>query len=282
MCFNARNTSGIKISQKELVDTEMEITFQEFGIALKQLKNSKCPGLDGLPCDFYKVFFAKIGQLMFDVLITSLKDGILWDSALRGVINLIPKQNKDVRWLKNLRPITLLNTDYKIIEKILANRIKPTLDNLIHSNQKGFMKNRWILANIRKILDLTQKMDQNDREGLVLSIDFMKCFDKIEFQAIFKSLEYFGFGENLRRWTEILYTGFNVCVQNNGYFSKPISIKRSVHQGGCCSTYYFLLCAEVLAIELRQNQKIRGILVDQLEYLLGQYADDLDCYMNND
>ena len=122
-----------------------------------------------------------------------------------------------------MKPITLLNSDYKVIEKVLANRIKPTLDHLIHNDQKGFMKDRRISANIRKVLDLVERLD--NQEGLILSVDFRKCFDMIEFEAIFKSLEFFGFGANMVKWSRTLYKNFMVCVQNNGFFSNKINIE---------------------------------------------------------
>ena len=112
------------------------------------------------------------------------------------------------------------------------------------------MKARRITASIRKILDIMNKLEQQGREGWVLSVDFQKCFDMIDFEAIFKSMSFFSFGENMLKWTKVLYTDFTCCVQNNGFFSRPICIERSVHQGGPCSTYYFLLCAEVLALQL--------------------------------
>ena len=78
----------------------------------------------------------------------------LFVTASRGILNLIPKQNKDSRKLANLRPITLLNTDYKIIEKALANRLIPMFEDIIHTDQKGFLPGRKITHNIRKIMDL--------------------------------------------------------------------------------------------------------------------------------
>ena len=83
----------------------------------------------------------------------------------QGVLNLIPKQDKDTRILKNLRPITLLNVDYKVIEKVIANRFKSILDHLIHIDQKGFMENRKITSNIRKMCDLITYAEINDLEA---------------------------------------------------------------------------------------------------------------------
>ena len=70
--------------------------------------------------------------------------GQLHDSALEGLITLIPKKGRDSRYIQNMRPITLLNVDYKLVEKVLANRIKPVLSHIIHPNQKGFLPKRHI------------------------------------------------------------------------------------------------------------------------------------------
>ena len=79
-------------------------------------------------------------------------------------------------------------------------------------------------------------------------------------------------------WTKILYTGFQVNTQNNGYFSKRINIERGIHQGGPCSSMFFLVCAELMAILIKQNQEIKGIPVREMLNILGQYADDADIY----
>ena len=84
------------------------------------------------------------------------------------------------------------------------------------------------------------------------------------------------------RWTDILYTNFYAKIQNNGNFSEKFPIERSVHQGGCASTMYFLICAEVLALELKRNTKIKGIPVQEMINLLGHFADDMDIYLLND
>ena len=136
-----------------------------------------------------------------------MNDGNIHDTALRGIINLIPKPGKDTRILKNLRPITLLCTDYKLMEKILANRMKPALEEIINEQQKGFLKNRRISSNICKILDVMYKMESDSTEAAILSLDFMKCFDMIKFDCIFKSLEFFGFGPLVQMvsWAKVLY-----------------------------------------------------------------------------
>ena len=199
-------------------------------------------------------------------------------SARKGILNLIPKANKDTRFVKNLRPITLLNTDYKIIEKAIANKIIPALEDIIHKDQRGFMKNRRISVNIRKFLDIMHMAEKEDLEAVVMSLDFVKCFDKCSFLILHGSLEFFQFGSIVKEWTKVLYDNFTVKVQNNGHFSSSIPIKKGVHQGGCCSSIYFLVIAEILALSIRANEEIEGISFKDIRNLLNQFADDMDIF----
>ena len=80
----------------------------------------------------------------------------------------------------------------------------------------------------------------------------------------------------------MIYTDYTVRVQNNGYFSDPINKKQGLHQGGPCSSLYFLVIAEVLAILIKQNKEIKGIEINEILNLLNQFADDLDIFSTAD
>ena len=100
---------------------ERNLSLEEIGGALKELKNGKLPGNDGFTTDFYKFFWIKIKTEVLNSLMYA--DQIeLSTEQKRGVINLIPKKQKDNRYLKNWKPISLLNNDYKILTKALATR----------------------------------------------------------------------------------------------------------------------------------------------------------------
>ena len=184
----------------------------------------------------------------------------------------------EIRYVKNLRPITLLNTDYKVIEKAVANKMIPALEHIIHNDQRGFMKDRRISVNIRKMLDIMYLAEKQDLEAVVLSLDFVKCFDKCSFSILHGSLDFFQFGEIVRKWTQVLYNNFSVKIQNNGNFSDVIPIRKGVHQGGCCSSIYFLVIAEILALALRSNENIEGITFKDIQNILNQFADDMDIF----
>ena len=277
--FNLENTANIYVPKGCAQNMNEAFSKYEISNALKGLNNNKMPGEDGIPPDFYKVFFLQLGDPMYEMINAAYESKKLPDSICTGIINLIPKVGRDKRKLSNLRAITLLNGDYKVVEKAIANRLQPVLEDfLISSDQKGFMRNRRISVNIRKVLDIMHYMETQQLEGIILSLDFMKCFDKIEKSAILGSLRYFGFCDYLIEWTEIIYNTFSAKVQNNGYFSPRFPIEKGVHQGGCASTMFFLICAEVLALELKGNPDIQGIFINGCENLLDQFADDMDIF----
>ena len=276
--FDMKNTSGIKVPKEIKQAQNQQIEIKEIEAAIKEMNNNKTPGFDGIPVDFYKVFWTSVKEPFMAMVNDAYEQQSLHSTAREGILNLIPKPKKDSRYIKNLRPITLLNTDYKIIEKVIANKMIPALKHIIHQDQRGFMQDRRISVNIRKMLDIMHQVQKEDIEAVILSLDFVKCFDKCSFTILHGSLDYFEFGDIIKEWTKILYKDFTVKIQNNGFFSESIPIKKGVHQGGCCSSVYFLVIAEILAISLRANQDITGISIAQLRNLLNQFADDMDIF----
>ena len=120
---------------------------------LKNTAKDKAPGEDGLPSEFYKVFWIDIKSYLIKSYQHSYSTGMLSITQRRGIISLIPKQ-KDPLNLKNWRPLSLLNQDYKLLAKLIAERIKPHLKKLINIDQTGFIKGRYIGQNITNIIDI--------------------------------------------------------------------------------------------------------------------------------
>jgi hypothetical protein len=94
--------------------------------------------------------------------------------------------------------------------------------------------------------------------GILLLIDFEKAFDSLDWNFINRTLKYFNFGENIRKWVNIFYKNIKSCVINNGHCSERFSLGRGVRQGDPLSPYLFLLAAEILASSIT-NQNIKGI-----------------------
>ena len=274
--FNIRNETNVYLSTDNIEICGVPFTKTDVANAVKEQKNGKTPGDDGLPAEFYKVYWQKLAPHFLCLMETCLEENSLPQSTRNGTLNLIPKPGKDSRLLKNLRPITLLNVDYKIIEKTIAAKLDRVLPEIINRDQSGFMAGRRIATSIRKVYDLLEFTKWREEDIVLMNLDFVKCFDKISFDCIINSLRYFNFPEYIVNWVNLLYSEFSVRIQNNGYFTDKIAIEKSVHQGGCCSVQLFLVCAEIIAIELRQCRDIRGLNIGELIYLLNQYADDMN------
>ena len=122
------------------------------------------------------------------------------------IITCIPKENKLKQFLKNWRPLTLLDTVYKIASGAIANRIKSVIDKLIDKDQTGFIKGRYIGENTRLVYDLMKHTEQKNIPGLLLLIDFKKAFDSLSWSFIQKALMFLNFGYSLRRWIHTFYS----------------------------------------------------------------------------
>ncbi len=276
--FNIQNDNNPSISDRDKVLMDRDISIDDLKHALKCMPNNKTPGCDGLPADFYKVFWNRIKETLHEALVHSYLTRELHISARRGIITLIPKKYKDINFIKNWRPLTLLNCDYKILAKALANRLKLQLENLINRDQSGFLRGRFIGENIRLILDTLEFTEEEDIPALLISLDYEKCFDRLEWSAIVGALRYFNFGENFIRWVTLLYNNCESCTTNNGYASEWFKPSRGVRQGCPLSPYLFVICAEIFANLVRNNDNIKGIKVQGKEIKLSQYADDTNIF----
>ena len=271
------NLPALSENQRTLIDRPL--TKQDFLNSLKLLKNAKCPGSDGLTAEFYKFFWTDIGDCVTESLLYSTEVGYLSTEQKRGVISLIPKKGKNRLLLGNWRPISLLNTDYKIYTKTLAERIKPHLPNIINKDQNGFVSSRYIGTNIRTVEDVISFCSMKGLSGMVMAIDFEKAFDKLRWDFIFKALESFGFGNTYISWVRLLYRDVVACVTNNGYTSDWFKLTCGTRQGCCLSPFLFVVAVELLAHSIRMNINIEGVKVGNSETKISQFADDTTCFL---
>ena len=239
------------------------------------MKNNKSPGSDGITTEFHKIFWNDIQKFYIDSLNHSYQCGALTELQNQSIISLIPKSDKDTSILGNWRPISLLNVDYKIATKTIANRLKKVLPKLIHDSQTGFRKGRNINENIRTILEVLDYVEEKDIPGLIFFFsDFEKAFDSINHDYLFKSLKHFNFSEDFIKLIKLFYSNARSCVTNNGFLSPFFSIQRGVRQGCPLSPYLFVLCIELLTNQIRKNENISGINICGFELKNACYADD--------
>ena len=218
--FTLTNSTDTKFMQCDFDMLEAEPSFDEYREALFSMKKDKSPGLDGLTAEFYQAFWDKIG-ILYCAAIKYAKNTAkkLHLSGRRGLISLIPKKSKDPGLLKNWRPLTMLSLDYKILAKTLATRLKQVLPYLISLDQTGFMEGRQITSTICKTMEIIQYCNKNNEKGYIVNLDYEKAFDKLEYQAIYGSLRYFGIGDEFCEYVSLLLEEFQSCTTNNSFLS---------------------------------------------------------------
>ena len=263
-----------KLSEEEAVLLEGKITLKEASKTLQKMKANKSPGSDGFSTEFFKVFWKYLGVFVVRSINYAYDNDNMSITQRHGIITLLPKGDKPRQFLRNWRPITLLNTIYKIASGTIATRIKNFLDKLINSDQTGFISNRYIGENIRLIYDIMQYTEEKDIPGLLLLIDFEKAFDTVSWNFIQKTLTYFNFGPDIHKWVKLFYNNSTSAINQGGNLSETFNIQRGCRQGDPLSPYIFLLCAEILAIKIRKNKKIKGITINDNENKISQLADD--------
>ena len=260
---------------------DQEIDIEECFKALMKMKGEKSPGTDGLTVEFYKYFWQIIKHLVFNSIKAAFINKQLSSEQKRGVLRLIPKKGKDLTSIKNWRPISLLNTDYKLLTHILSNRLQEVLPSVISLDQSGYLKDRNISINIRSIFDIIDKIKRDNTSGILAFLDFEKAFDKLDWIFIQNTLKAFGFGQVFKKWINIIYTDIESCIINNGSTSKYFSLKSGIRQGCPISALLFILAVELLAINLRNNKDIHGFNIGFLSFSITQLADDTTLFLRD-
>ena len=122
------------------------------------------------------MFWNTIKQYYVNSINYSYKNGHRTELQKQAIITLIPKPNKETTLLENWRPISLLNTDYKIATKVIGNRVKQVLPSIINDSQTGFIKGRYIGENIRLLFDIIDNAEEQNESGMLFFTDFEKNF----------------------------------------------------------------------------------------------------------
>ena len=151
--------------------------------------------------------------------------------------------------LENWRPISLVNVDVKIGSKAIAT----VLPHIIHFDQNAFVKGRTIFDAAHTIGDVMDFTKMRYYQGITTAIDFEKAFDSLNWNFLFKSLEFFGFGESFLGWIKMFYKNISSCVINNGFSTPSFNLKRGVWQGDPLLPSLFIIVLELLALSIRNN-----------------------------
>ena len=205
------------------------------------MKNAKSPGPDGFSIEIYKKFGGLLAPYLGKLYTQSYDDGVLPQTLTEATIILLPKKGKDLEEVGSYRPISLLNTDQKILAKTMARRLNAFMGKLVHPDQTGFIPNRNSFHNFRRLLNIMHSPRLPKKDLIILTLDAEKAFDRVEWPYLFAVLQKFNCGEKFVSWTKLLYNGPCARILTNRTLSTPFQLGRGTRQGCPLSPLLFAL-----------------------------------------
>lgn len=275
-----------RLSRQAYAELEKIYSVEEIEKALDKCKIRSSPGPDGLPFDFYSKTWLVTGPIL-----TSIANHVAETDPAQlpqkvAHIHLIHKQG-DHDQMSNKRPISLINTDERILSKAFNRRLAYKLKDIVAPTQTGFIPGRWIgtnIANMQAIFD-TSPTRARPLDGLVAVMDFEKAYDRIAHRYLERILLHVGFGRRAIRSYMSTYSNQTAQIFLNGWLSTPFNVRSGVRQGDPLAPSLFAIAIEGFACAIRHRVKgmepclKRSMTEPTIKEML--FADDAACALED-
>ncbi len=276
------DTEGPKLPLQEAAAIDsLDVSPSEVERALQQQKPGKAPGWDGIPGDLYRHFRGTVAPMLARLYTAIGSTQQLPAGFHRGVISTIYKERGDLTSPGNYRPITLLCSDYRVLAKVLANRLNPALGSTISLEQSAFLHKRLIGANIHFLRILPHLLRNQQRSAVVAFLDFSKAYDTIHRPFLLAAMQTMGVGQGFLAWTRLLLSDTHSVANVNGYLSDPVPIRAGVRQGCPLAPLLYLFVAQALLCWLKHHRVgVHLLPTDPSPCTAVQFADDTEVPLN--
>lgn len=206
----------------------------------------KCLGPDGNPIKFYKENWLTVGPLVHASLVDCIAEEHFLPFFTKGAIVLLKKKN-DQRQLGNKRPITLLNSVYKIGAKAMQRCLSPILQKIIFPQQSAFLPGQNIQHNLLMVSEMLHQATVSGEEYILLKLDVCKAFDRLEWPFILASVEKAGLAGTLSAFLRAGFSSASSAIVLNGRPMETFRLSRSVWQGCPLYPLVFIVAFDVLS-----------------------------------
>ncbi|GKC44506.1 putative RNA-directed DNA polymerase [Tanacetum coccineum] len=266
------------ISQNQKEELEGVFSEDEVWNAIKGCGSNKAPGPDGFNFGFIKKCWGVIKADLLKALEWFWETCSISKGCNPSFVTLIPKTQNPIG-LSDYRPISLIGCFYKILAKILAERIKKVIGGLIGDEQNAFIKGRFILDGSLIANEAFDFLKKKKKRAFLLKIDFEKAYDSVNWKFITDTMGQMGFGDKWCKWVEACLNSATVSVLVNGSPTNEFIMERGVRQGDPLSPFLFLIAAEGLNVTLNEAVSrgiFKGVKIghDDIPVSHLQYADD--------
>ena len=288
-----------KISKEQKSMLKQKTSREEIEIALKNTANGTSPGIDGIPYELYKEIIKKEKKKESGVDVIGILHDVINDIEINGIEEMTTESKKeneftdglmfllfkknDKRKIENYRPITLLNTDYKIYTKTIANRLANVAVTIVHEDQAGFIPGRSLYDHTKTTQMVIEYCEVEEKDGCIIALDQEKAYDKIDHEYLWIILRKYGFPTVFIERIMELYRDTKKAIMINGIVTRKYKVDRGVHQGDPMSCLLYDLAIEPLAEALRKSE-LRGIEVNKNidRLIVNLFADDTLVYLSKE
>ncbi|GKV01676.1 hypothetical protein SLEP1_g14215 [Rubroshorea leprosula] len=255
-----------------------EFSEEEIYEAIQCCNGNKSPSPDGFNFAFIKNMWPILKEDIVAFAKEFWANGKLVKRSNASFIVLFPKK-ENPQGLGEFRPISLIGCMYKIISKILANRLSKVLPSIINLNQSAFIGGRQIANGIVVANEVIHEAKRRKRSTLIFKADFEKAYDSVNWEFFNRMMEKFGFCRKWRMWIRECLSTATVSVLVNGSPTEEFHMKKGLRQGDPLAPFLFLLVAEALnglILKAKEENLYKGTVVgaEEMEITHLQFADD--------
>ncbi|GJT85373.1 RNA-directed DNA polymerase, eukaryota, reverse transcriptase zinc-binding domain protein [Tanacetum coccineum] len=261
------------------VDLEKYVSLEELKRAVWDCGMDKSPGPDGFTFGFYRRYWSLLEKDVIEAVSYFFQHGSFPKGGNSSFIALIPK-SQNANMVKDFRPISLIGSLYKIIAKIMANRLVGVLEDIVSDVQSAFVAGRQILDGPFILNDLIQWCkSKKKKQTMIFKVDFEKAFDSVRWDYLDEVLKKFGFGDRWCGWIHSCLRSSRGSILVNGSPTKEFQFHKGLKQGDPLSPFLFILIMESLHLSFQNVVNagmFKGVSIGSnlhLSHLF--YADDV-------